>query len=417
MRTNGQDFVRHAEAKWGGPIRILSGEEEASLAAEGVLAGIPHADGLAADLGGGSLDMVTIRAGKTGAAMTFPFGPLRLMDVAKGDPDKARKQVDKGLDTVSRLGSLGGRSLYAVGGVWRSFARVDMENRNYPLHVLHDYAIPRGRALDLCELLARQSRKSLGLMRVVSRRRAEALPYGSVVLERLILATGVKEVVISAYGVREGLLHARLPDAERVKDPLIEFATATNSRISRTPDHANEMFKWMEPLFPSERDAGRRIRQAICLFSDIGWRRHPDDRAIGGFNQVLTAPFAGASHMERALIATAIFHRDSGDEDFPREIHAHDLLSEEEDQLALTIGLAARLAFSLTGSATGELSHYKLRLTPTRVLLEVSRRREPIAGEPVQKKLGALATALGRKGEISSDNQAFGACTGAREGL
>src|SRR5580698_2165066 len=111
--TNGQEFVRHAEAKWGGPIRILSGEEEASLAAEGVLAGIPHADGLAADLGGGSLDMVTIRAGKTGAAMTFPFGPLRLMDVAKGDPDKARKQVDKGLDTVSRLGSLGGRSLYA----------------------------------------------------------------------------------------------------------------------------------------------------------------------------------------------------------------------------------------------------------------------------------------------------------------
>lgn len=397
---NGQEFVRQAEAKWGGTIRILSGEEEAKLAAEGVLAGIPQADGIAADLGGGSLDMVTMRAGKTGAAMTFPFGPLRLMDVAKGDPDKARKQVDKGLDTVSRLGSLNGRSLYAVGGVWRSFARVDMENRNYPLHVLHDYSIPRGRALDLCELLARQSKKSLDLMRVVSRRRAEALPYGSVVLERLILATGVKDVVISAYGVREGLLHAGLPEAERAKDPLIEFAAATNARISRTPEHANEMFKWMEPLFPSEREPARRVRQAICLFSDIGWRRHPDDRSLGAFNQVLTAPFAGASHNERALIATAIFHRYSGDEDFPREIHAHDLLSDEEDHLALTVGLAARLAFSLSGSAPGELSHYKLRLTPTRVLLEISRRREPIAGEPVQKRLGALATALDRKGEI-----------------
>src|ERR1700744_1191722 len=127
---NGEDFIHKAEAAWGAPIRVLSGKEEAKLAAEGVLAGIPNADGLAADLGGGSLDMVTIRGGKTGAAMTFPFGPLRLMDVAKGDPDKARKQVDKGLDTVSRLGALSGRSLYAVGGVWRSFARVDMENRN-----------------------------------------------------------------------------------------------------------------------------------------------------------------------------------------------------------------------------------------------------------------------------------------------
>jgi exopolyphosphatase / guanosine-5'-triphosphate,3'-diphosphate pyrophosphatase len=398
--ANGQEFVRHAEAKWGGPIRILSGEEEASLAAEGVLAGIPQADGLAADLGGGSLDMVTIKGGKTGTGVTFPFGPLRLIDIAKGDPDKARKLVDKGLDGLQKLGPLGGKSIYAVGGVWRSFARVDMENRKYPLHVLHDYAIPRGRALELCDLLARQSKKSLDLMRVVSRRRAEALPYGSVVLERLLEATGVKDVVVSAYGVREGLLHAQLPEAERAKDPLIEFAAATNTRVSRTPEHANELFKWMEPLFPTERADVRRIRQAICLFSDIGWRRHPDDRAIGGFNQVVTAPFAGAGHTARALIATAIFHRYSGDEDFPREISAHDLLSNDEDRLALSIGLAARLAFSLSGSSTGELSHYKLRLTPTRVLLDVSRRREPIAGEPVQKRLGALAAALDRKGEI-----------------
>jgi exopolyphosphatase/guanosine-5'-triphosphate,3'-diphosphate pyrophosphatase len=397
---NGQEFVRHAEAKWGSSIRILSGEEEASLAAEGVLAGVPNADGLAADLGGGSLDMVAIRSGKTGAALTFPFGPLRLIDIAKGDPDKARKLVDKGLDGLNKLGALAGKSLYAVGGVWRSFARVDMENRSYPLHVLHDYAIPRNRALELCDLLARQSRKSLDLMRVVSRRRAEALPYGSVVLERLLEATGLREVVISAYGVREGLLHAQLPPAERAKDPLIEFAAATNARISRAPEHANELFKWMEPLFPSERGDARRIRQAICLFSDIGWRRHPDDRAVGAFNQVVTAPFAGATHIARAQIATAVYHRYSGDEDFPREIHAHDLLNNEEDRQALVIGLAARLAFSLSGSAVGELSHYKIRLTPTRVLLEVSRRREPIAGEPVQKRLGALAAAMDRNGEI-----------------
>src|SRR5436853_6316297 len=36
--VNGQEFVRKAEAAWDGPIRILSGEEEARLAANGVLA-------------------------------------------------------------------------------------------------------------------------------------------------------------------------------------------------------------------------------------------------------------------------------------------------------------------------------------------------------------------------------------------
>jgi exopolyphosphatase/guanosine-5'-triphosphate,3'-diphosphate pyrophosphatase len=397
---NGREFIRRAESAWGGPIIVLSGEEEARLAAEGVLAGTPDADGLAADLGGGSLDMVTVKAGKTGAAMTLPFGPLRLMDQSKDDPDKARKLVDRGLEGLDRLGDLKGRALYAVGGVWRSFARIDMENRNYPLHVLQDYTIPRGRVLDICDLLSRQSKKSLELMRAVSRRRVEALPYGSVVLERLLLATGLKEVVISAYGLREGLLHAQLPEAERARDPLIEFAAGTNKRISRVPDHAEEMFRWMEPLFAGESAEEMRLRHAICLFSDMGWRRHPDDRALGAFNQVLTAPFAGAGHRARALIATAIFHRYSGDEDFPREIGAHDLLSVEDDLLARRIGLAARLAFALSASSTGELPHYKLRMTPTRVLLEMGRRREAIAGEPVQKRLGALAASLERKGEI-----------------
>ena len=398
--ANGADFIRRAEARWGGPIRVLSGEDEARTAAEGVLAGIPEADGLVADLGGGSLDMVTVKTGKTGMALTLPFGPLRLMDISHGDPDGARKLVDDGLSVLANLDRLDGRSLYAVGGVWRSFARVDMEEQNYPLHVLHNYRIPASRALRLCKALSRLSRKSLDKMKIVSRRRAEALPYGAIVLERLLAATNMRDVVISAYGLREGLLYSRLADEERAKDPLIEFAAAANQRHSRAPAHAGEMFAWMTPLFPDEDADMRRIRQAVCYFSDIGWRRHPDDRALGTFDQVLTAPFAGAEHRARALIATAIFHRYTGDEDFPREIGAHDLLNVADDIAARRIGLAARLSFALSASAVGELPHYRLRMTPTRVLLDVSRRRENIAGEPVQKRLGALANSLGRKGEI-----------------
>ena len=397
---NGNEFVRRAEAAWGAPIRILSGEEEARIAAEGVIAGIPDADGLAADLGGGSLDMVPVKNGKTGEPLTFPFGPLRLTDLSGGDADEARKLVDKGLDGLDKLPSLKGRTLYAVGGAWRSFARVDMEETNYPLHVLHHYEIPRSRALKLCRVVSQMSRKSLDKLKVISRRRAEALPYGAIVLERLLLATGLDRVVISAYGLREGLLHVQLSPEERAKDPLIDFGAELNKRISRTPAHALELFDWITPLCPSESAEHRRIREAVCLFSDIAWRRHPDDRALGSFSQVLTAPFAGATHRARALIATAIFHRYSGDEDFPRELAVHDLLSEEDSDLALRIGLACRLGFSLSASAVGELSHYRLRLTPTRVLLEVSRRREAIAGEPVQKRLGTLAQVLGRKGEI-----------------
>src|SRR6202045_477595 len=98
---NGAEFVARAEAVWGAPVRVLSGEEEARLAAQGVIAGIPDADGLGAVLGGGSLDMVTIRNGATGSAFTLPFGPLRLMDLARDDSDRAREMVDKGLGQIT----------------------------------------------------------------------------------------------------------------------------------------------------------------------------------------------------------------------------------------------------------------------------------------------------------------------------
>jgi exopolyphosphatase/guanosine-5'-triphosphate,3'-diphosphate pyrophosphatase len=400
---NGRDFVAAAEKAWGAPVRVLSGAQEAGLAAEGVLSAIPGADGLVADLGGGSLDMSVVRHGVPAEAMTLPFGPLRLMDRAEGNAEKARRLADEGLKPLSRLCPFGGRSLYAVGGIWRSLARVDMEDIAYPLHVLHHYVIPRTRAIRLCRAVAGLSRKSLERMKVVPKRRAEALPYGAVVLERLLAQGGFKAVVISAAGLREGLLFAALPPEERAQDPLIAFAAAVNGRAARAPAHAEEMFAWTAPLFADEEPELARVRRAACLFSDTGWRRHPDDRAFGAFNQVLTAPFAGADHRARALIATATYHRYRGDEDFPRELMEAGLLSDADERRARRYGLAARLAFALSASAAGELPRYRLELGPARLVLGVPPGRARILGDPVQKRLAVLAESLGRKGEIVLD--------------
>ena len=278
--SNGAEFIARAERAWGSPIRVLAGEDEARIAAEGVVAGIPEADGLAADLGGGSLDMVTVKGGKTGEAWTLPFGPLRLMDQAKGDPDKARDIVDKGLKNISGLCA---PALYAVGGIWRSFARVDMEEHHYPLHVLQQYT-SRAAGRFAC---ARCWRACPGNRCARSRScpsAARKLPYGAVVLERLLLAGDIKDVVISAYGLREGLFYARLSPEERAKDPLLEFARGANERAVARAGACPRNDRWTQPLFEGERLELRRIREASAYFSDIGWRRHPDDRA--------TAPWA-----------------------------------------------------------------------------------------------------------------------------
>ena len=399
--SNGREFIRQAEKTLGQSIQILSGEDEARIAAEGTLSGIPEADGLVADLGGGSLDMVKVKDGKTGAAATLPFGPLRLMDLSDGNLNKARNAVEKGLDKLDFSGSLKGKALYAVGGIWRALAHVDMEQENYPLRVLHHYVMPAKRTVQLCRLISGLSRKSLEKMRAVPKRRAEALPYGALVMEEMIRGFGLKEVVVSAYGLREGVLQRKLPTDENDKDPLIEAAADLNERESRFPAHADELFRWMSPLFPKESKAERRIRQGACLFSDIGWRRHPDDRATGSFTQVLRGAYGGADHHERAVMATAVYYRYAGEGDFPEDTGIGGLLGPEGSVLALQIGLAARLAFDLSGAIEGELPSLELHLTKETLTLEVPSKKKALLGESVVKRLNNVAEAFGRKGALA----------------
>lgn len=397
---NGPEFVRRAEGAWGGTVRVLSGPEEARLAGEGVLASIPDADGLVADLGGGSLDMVTVRGGRTAEAYSLPFGPLRLAGLSKGDLDRTRRLVDNELERWQPLAGLDGKTLYLVGGIWRSVARVDMLREEYPLHMLQHYTIPSARALDLCAVLAKQGKKSLELLEVVSKRRMELLPYGAIVLQRLLSAVRFKEVIISANGVREGIVFAKLSPEERLKDPLIDFAGIENARAAREPAHALEMFAWAGPLFADENAYYRRLRLAASLLSDLGWRRHPDYRSRGTYEDVLNMPYDGTDHRSRAFIAAAVFHRYAGDQEMPPELQRKGLLDGKEQRRALRIGLAARLAFDLSASAAGELGHYRLRLTPSKVILEVPKRRSAIADDTVGRRMGALGAAFDRNAEI-----------------
>jgi exopolyphosphatase/guanosine-5'-triphosphate,3'-diphosphate pyrophosphatase len=234
-------------------------------------------------------------------------------------------------------------------------------------------------------------------MRSVPKRRAEALPYGAAVMEAMIASLGLKEVVVSAYGLREGVLQRKLKPDEAAKDPLLAFARDFNVRESRYPGHAGDLFEWMTPLFPKETPAQSRIREAVCLFSDISWRRHPDDRAIGAFMQVLRGNYGGADHHERALMASAIYCRYAGDEGFPEQANVAALLGEEGAVAAQQVGLAARLGFGISGALEGELPGSSLQMTRETIVLKVAESKRALLGEGVEKRLDELGEVFGRK--------------------
>lgn len=398
---NGREFVTRAEAASGAPVRVLSGAEEAEYAALGVLSGLPDADGLVGDLGGGSLELTQVSGGRLGQGTTLPLGPLRLMDAANDRIDRARDIVDETLSGANGLERLKGRALYAVGGIWRSFARIHQKRAAHPISILHGYEISRSETIKLAQFLSTLSRKSLEKIVGIPRRRAEALPYGALVLERLLKATEIDRIVISAFGVREGVLFSKLGAEQRARDPLLEACKGVAARFGRVAETGEDLAAFTAPLFRDESLSDQRLRRAACLIADSAWREHPDYRAELAFRYVLQAQIAGIGHPERAFLALTLFHRYTG-EDVDDEL-IHGVRRWVDPDLAartLKLGLALRLAYVLAGSASGVGSDFVLSLGKSELVLSLSRRRAGVIGEPVERRLAELAGIFSRTPRI-----------------
>ncbi|CAN5527581.1 exopolyphosphatase [soil metagenome] len=402
---NGPAFVDKAEVALSAHIDVLSGKEEARLAAMGVMAGITGADGLIGDLGGGSLELIDVSEGKIRDGITFPLGPLRLIDMSGGSIAKAREIVDKYLDASPLLGRLKGRRLYAVGGTWRNIARIHMAQTRYPLHVLHDYEIGREQARSVADLVSHLSASSLRDIKSVSRSRSDTLPYGALVLERLLTKSRVKSMVVSIYGVREGLLYSKLPKRKRDQDALLSSCWEFACRYARSPEHELELCDWTDAFFahPSfaETEAERRLRQAACLLADIGWRAHPDYRADRSLGMISQAAFVDIDHPGRVFLALTVYYRYEGEAGEGASQGLSRLIDDRMLERAQILSEVFRLAYILTAAMPGVLPKLPLSVDGNKMLtLKVPRKYADLLGERVEKRVQVLAGQIGRTARI-----------------
>jgi exopolyphosphatase/guanosine-5'-triphosphate,3'-diphosphate pyrophosphatase len=394
--ADGPEFVARMEAITGLPVTVLDGSEEARLSALGVVSGIPDADGAMGDLGGGSLEVVPIDRGLPGPEqVTLPLGPLRLMEHADGRSALVR-HVDRQLDELGWLGRTEGRAFYPVGGSWRALAKAHMERAAHPVHVIHHYAVDADEMREFAELISRQSRSSLERAPGVSRRRADTLPLAALVMERVIRRARPARVVFSAYGLREGYQFDRLSEAERRQDPLLVACQDHARRIGRF-EPSRALVNWTAPLFAGEDAAGERLRVAACMLSDLGWADHPDYRAEHAFLRALRMPYAGIDHPGRAFLALTVFCRYTGSSDDPLLKPALDIAGEAYRMRARVLGLALRLAHTMTGGVIPLLAQAPLRLVEDRLELTLTGEAADLAGDVVQRRLDALAAALDRR--------------------
>ncbi len=399
---NGPAFIEDAEKALGAGIDVLTGKEEARYAALGVIAGVPDADGIVGDLGGGSLELINVNDGKLFDGVTLPLGPLRLIDMSGDNMGRARKIVDEYLHDTKVLEALKGRSFYAVGGTWRNLARVQLSHAGYPLHVLHQYTMSRQQAKSIAEFVSGMTSSALKDVKDVSKSRSNTMPFGSMVLERLIEIGKPKDIVCSVYGVREGYLYAKLPRKKAKLDALLSSCWDFARRYARSPEHELELCDWTDQLFGDkvmkETEGEKRLRYAACLLADIGWRAHPDYRADRSMSMISQAAFVGVDHPGRVFLALTIFYRYEGEvmkDDLTR------LLSESEMERAHLLSSIFRLAYILSAAMPGMLPRIGLKLENNKTLtLSLPAKLKDLMGERVEKRLASLAFEMGRSPRV-----------------
>ena len=351
------DFIHRAEQILGTEIRVLSGREEAHYSALGVISGFHPANGIAGDLGGGSLELVDVDGMAIGEGITLPLGGLRLQDLSKGSLVAAQKFVREQLARAKLLSGGQGRAFYAVGGTWRNLARLHMNATNYPLAVMHHYEMGIESSADFLRQVGRGEMDKINGIEHVSKSRRALLPYGAIVLQEIIAAMKPSKIVVSALGVREGFLYSLLSPEEQRADPLISASEELALLRARSVTHARELADWTGATFAAfgieETEDEVRYRRAACLLADIGWRAHPEYRGTQSLNIIAHASFIGVDHPGRAFIALANLYRHEGifDETLAAEMKA--LASPRYVERARVLGAMLRVVYLLSASMPG----------------------------------------------------------------
>lgn len=391
--SDGREFCADVLRETGLRIWVIDGEEEARLSAQGVLLGWPGAYGLVCDIGGSSMELAEISGGRVGRRVTSQLGPLKLRDLKGGAKGRHAhiKEVITGLQ--EKMGNQRDR-LFLVGGSWRAIARIDMYRRGYPLHVLHEYRMTVTSVRETVKFIQASDLEELRNACGVSSSRMSLVPYAAEVLSRLVKTFRPKDIAISSYGIREGMLYEQMPQRLRDRDPLIEACYFAEAKDARMPGFGKVLYNFILPLYRSAPHARRRLVKAACLLHDVSWRAHPDYRAETCFDNATRANLGGLKHAERIYLGLALLHRYSNKRENTRFEDLYEMVDEKTRLEAEILGKAMRFGAMLwmdKGEQRGELRWFpkkkqlELWLTPDMV---------PLFGEVAEARLNSLAKSL-----------------------
>lgn len=391
---DGPAFREQVARETGMQLHVIDGQEEARLSAQGVLLGWPEAEGMICDIGGNSMELAEVRQGRVWNRVTSQLGPFRLQQV-KGGRKEVMAHIRAVMAELAAAMGTGHERIYLVGGSWRAIGRLDMERRGYPLLVLHEYRMDPEGLIRTLEWIEKNDLADLRARTGTSAARMELVPLAGLVLRELIEAFNPKEIDVSSYGIREGLLYEQMPERLRARDPLIEACRHAERTQARMPGFGKKLHAFIAPIFGTVAPETYRLHRAACLLHDTTWRTHPDYRAEACFDNVTRANMAALSHPERVFLGVALLHRYKNSRAGSRFEPLFSLLPAERLQEAEVLGKAMRFGAMFAIHQPQDAGALSYDAAAARLVLDLTKRGAGLYGEVAEARFRSLAAALG----------------------
>lgn len=390
---NGPDFAERIKRECQLDVAVISGQEEARLSGLGVLCALPRAKGIMGDLGGGSLELARLAGGDVMTErVSFAIGPLKYQSLDGQTISSPKEDIDEAIESLDWASEYADENFYAVGGSWRALAKIHIMEKGYVLNNVHHYTMTRDEALDLTDRIAKMHYAELNRYRThISSRRLKVLPLSAYILNHLIKKLCSKRLVISGYGLREGLLYEGMAPDIRLQDPLIAACHDIAANTGRFSEHGKRVQKWIDPLFPDEKFEPNRLRLAAAILSDVGWRGHPEYRAEKVLYEVLHGRLLGLAHRGAAFIGLTLYICYGGKSGEKGTAKVETLLKPSDILYANQVGLALRLAQRISGGTEKGLKTASLEIENGKMFLNVRAEDEALVNEVVVKRFSKLA--------------------------
>ncbi len=378
---NGKAFVDRVRKEVGIPLRVIGAETEAALSWRSVAHHFPLGAGraLVADIGGGSLELIGAINGLVELTESLPMGAVRLTEqyLFEGksrtrEVAELRRKVRKQLKRAGRWREWSNATVIGSGGTFTNLARMVLSRRDIAAESVHGEVVKTAEVEQLLEWLCSLSVERRRGVAGLNPQRADIILAGLAVTAELLGMVEARNLTVSAFGLREGLLLDMIGEAAPRADPLRAMREFVD-RCQGDRRHVEQVRVLGLILFDRLADAigadpsERPLLEAACLLHDVGqvvsYRKHHRH----SFQLILHADRLSFTSRDRYLVALiSRYHRRKGPSKKHEELTR--LPPEEQDIVRRMAGLL-RIADGLDRGHTSAVERVTTRLTAERLTI------------------------------------------------